>query len=248
MAGEERAKIHRGLKGVYFDRSPVCFIDGRAGELRYRGYSIHDLAEHSTFEETCYLLLYGELPSGASLRHFRKTELKARHAADAVVTTSSAICVTRIRWTCCAPRYRRSPPSIPTTPTIPRGHAAQGHPADVAGADDRRRARAAPERAEPVAPDPQLGHAANFLCMLKGKRADRPCGAADGHGHDPACRARLERIRVHRARGRRHRGQPARRDDRGDRRAVGPGARRRGGERDAHGAGDRRRRRTRPTT
>ena len=38
-------EIHRGLKGVYFDRSRVCFIDGRAGELRYRGYSIHDLAE-----------------------------------------------------------------------------------------------------------------------------------------------------------------------------------------------------------
>jgi len=59
----ENTDIHRGLKGVYFDRSRVCFIDGRAGELRYRGYSIHDLAERSTFEETCYLLLHGELPS-----------------------------------------------------------------------------------------------------------------------------------------------------------------------------------------
>ena len=45
----EKVDIHRGLKGVYFDRSKVCFIDGRAGELRYRGYSIHDLAERSTF-------------------------------------------------------------------------------------------------------------------------------------------------------------------------------------------------------
>ena len=62
--------IHRGLKGVYFDRSRVCFIDGRAGELRYRGYSIHDLAQHSTFEETCYLLLKGELPAQAQLDAF----------------------------------------------------------------------------------------------------------------------------------------------------------------------------------
>jgi citrate synthase len=46
----EAIKIHRGLKGVYFDRSPCTFIDGKAGDLRYRGYSIHDLAEHSTFE------------------------------------------------------------------------------------------------------------------------------------------------------------------------------------------------------
>src|SRR5690606_15782794 len=52
-------EIRRGLKGVYFDRSRVCYIDGRAGELRYRGYSIHDLAEHASFEETCHLLLKG---------------------------------------------------------------------------------------------------------------------------------------------------------------------------------------------
>ena len=42
---------------------PTTFIDGKAGELRYRGYSIHDLATHSTFEETAYLLLHGELPT-----------------------------------------------------------------------------------------------------------------------------------------------------------------------------------------
>ena len=42
---EVKIDVHRGLQGVYFDRSRVCFIDGRAGELLYRGYSIHDLAE-----------------------------------------------------------------------------------------------------------------------------------------------------------------------------------------------------------
>ena len=56
--GETR--IHRGLKGVYFERSATTFIDGREGELRYCGYSIHDLAEHSSFEETAYLLFHGE--------------------------------------------------------------------------------------------------------------------------------------------------------------------------------------------
>ena len=72
----EKIEIHRGLKGVYFDRSRVCYIDGRAGELRYRGYSIHDLAERSTFEETCYLLLKGELPSRGQLGAFT-AELKS---------------------------------------------------------------------------------------------------------------------------------------------------------------------------
>ena len=63
----EKIEIHRGLKGMYFDRSRVCYIDGRNGELRYRGYSIHDLAQQSTIEETCYLLLKGELPSRGEL-------------------------------------------------------------------------------------------------------------------------------------------------------------------------------------
>src|SRR6516162_11429521 len=72
----EPIKIHRGLKGVYFDRSPCTFIDGKAGELRYRGYSIHDLAENSTFEETAWLLLNGELPNAQQLSAFDK-DLKA---------------------------------------------------------------------------------------------------------------------------------------------------------------------------
>lgn len=72
---QNKVEIHRGLKGVYFDRSEATFIDGRAGELRYRGYSIHDLAEHSSFEETAYLLLHGELPTAAQLAAF-VTELK----------------------------------------------------------------------------------------------------------------------------------------------------------------------------
>src|SRR5688572_7634816 len=67
---QEKITIHRGLKGVYFDRSRVCDIDGRAGALWYRGYTIHDLAEHSTFEETAYLLMKGELPTAEQLDVF----------------------------------------------------------------------------------------------------------------------------------------------------------------------------------
>ena len=63
-------RIYRGLKAVYFERSPTTFIDGKAGELRYRGYSIHDLAQHSCFEETAYLLIHGELPTAMQLASF----------------------------------------------------------------------------------------------------------------------------------------------------------------------------------
>ena len=69
-------QIHRGLKGVYFDRSATSSIDGRGGELHYRGYSIHDLAEHSSFEETAYLLMKGDLPTREQLDEF-DVQLKA---------------------------------------------------------------------------------------------------------------------------------------------------------------------------
>ena len=103
----EAIKIQRGLKGVYFDRSPCTFIDGKRGELRYRGYSIHDLAEHSSFEETAWLLLNGELPSkqqlagfDADLKAARKLPaqildiilaVKAAHPMDVLRTAASAL-------------------------------------------------------------------------------------------------------------------------------------------------------------
>jgi len=50
--------------------SKITFIDGDAGVLLYRGYPIDQLAEHGDFLETCYLLLYGELPSAAEKANF----------------------------------------------------------------------------------------------------------------------------------------------------------------------------------
>ena len=87
----EKIDIHRGLKGVYFDRSQVCFIDGRAGELLYRGYSIHDLAERSTFEETCHLLMFGELPSADQLAQFDAALKAARTLPPAIYDVIRAV-------------------------------------------------------------------------------------------------------------------------------------------------------------
>jgi citrate synthase len=50
--------------------SKITYIDGAAGILRYRGYPIEQLAEHSSYRETCYLLLYGELPTSEQLHCF----------------------------------------------------------------------------------------------------------------------------------------------------------------------------------
>ncbi len=86
----DTVKINRGLKGVYFERSGVSHIDGKAGELLYRGYSIHDLAEHATFEEVSYLLIHGELPTQPELDAFR-AELAHATIPDAMVGILTAL-------------------------------------------------------------------------------------------------------------------------------------------------------------
>ena len=68
----------KGLEGVIAAESEICKIDGENGKLYYRGYSIEDLARHSTFEETTYLLLYEKLPSQAELAQFSGRMRKCR--------------------------------------------------------------------------------------------------------------------------------------------------------------------------
>jgi|SRR6185295_17453922 len=57
-----------GLEDVVAGESGICYIDGIKGILAYRGYNIHELAPHSTFEETCHLLWFGKLPNAAELK------------------------------------------------------------------------------------------------------------------------------------------------------------------------------------
>jgi citrate synthase len=163
-------EIHRGLKGVYFDRSRVCFIDGRAGELRYRGYSIHDLAERSTFEETCYLLLYGELPTRDALARLT-AELRASRALPAAIfdiirTIKDAHPMDVLR-TAVSALAAFDPDVVDNSKeaTLRKGIRLTSQvPMIIAAHEHIRRGR------EPVAPHADLGHAANFLYMLKGKQ------------------------------------------------------------------------------
>jgi citrate synthase len=59
-----------GFANTASTQSAITYIDGDAGILRYRGYPIEQLAEHSTFLETSYLLIYGELPTASELEEF----------------------------------------------------------------------------------------------------------------------------------------------------------------------------------
>ena len=69
---------HPGLDGVIATESSISDIDGKKGILSYRGYSIEELAQKSTFEETAYLVLTGELPSSTELQDFTKQINKRR--------------------------------------------------------------------------------------------------------------------------------------------------------------------------
>ena len=73
------AMVHRGLAGIIFDETSITDIQGQKGELRYRGYSIEELARRPSFEQTAYLLLYGDWPTEQQAKDFRE-DLAARRA------------------------------------------------------------------------------------------------------------------------------------------------------------------------
>ena len=66
------AELKAGLQDIVIATSEICSIDGAKGVLTYRGYDIHDLAAHSSFEEVVYLLWNGRLPKRAELSELEK--------------------------------------------------------------------------------------------------------------------------------------------------------------------------------
>ena len=75
----------KGLEGIVAANSGICYIDGEAGVLAYRGIDIHELAENSTFEETTYLLWNGLLPTELALRDFQQQLAMARELDQRMV-------------------------------------------------------------------------------------------------------------------------------------------------------------------
>ena len=165
-------EIKRGLKDVYFATSEASFIDGNIGKLLYRGYNIDDMARNSTFEETVYLLLYGKLPTAKELADFdaqlraNRTlprELlqvidivKASHPMDVLRTAISALAA-----------FDPDTADNSKEATLRKGIRLTAQAPTIVAAHDRIR-----QGKEAVEPNPQLGHAANFLYMLFGKDPD----------------------------------------------------------------------------
>ncbi|TAJ20710.1 MAG: citrate (Si)-synthase [Dehalococcoidia bacterium] len=169
-ATDEQIQIHRGLNGVYFDRSDVCFIDGRAGELRYRGYSIHDLAEQSSFEETAYLLFHDDLPTSDERARFDRALKDARvlpgSAIDVIRAVKDAHPMEVLRTAVSA--LGASDPEVgdkSAEANLRKGIRLTSQVPMLVAAHHRLR-----QGLDPVPPDASLGHAANFLWMVKGER------------------------------------------------------------------------------
>jgi citrate synthase len=104
----------KGLEGIVAANSGICFIDGEAGVLAYRGIDIHELAVSSTFEETTYLLWNGILPNQFALREFQSQLALARSLDQRIVDMLRTFPATATPWRCCE---LQSPPSAFTMPT-----------------------------------------------------------------------------------------------------------------------------------
>src|SRR5499426_4039898 len=161
-----------GLEDVVATSSALCYLDGERGVLAYCGYDIHDLARGSTFEEVCYLLWHRRLPTRAELGDLQSQLSTSRALPEPII------------------RLMRSLPPVDGMDALRTITSALAH--YDAEADDsspqaqyRKAVRLTAQIASIVAawgrlkagggiiaPDPVLGHAANFLYMLKGDRPD----------------------------------------------------------------------------
>jgi citrate synthase len=161
-------ELNRGLEGVTVAETRLSHIDGEAGELVIAGFPLAELAANATYEESVFCLLEDRLPTADELDAFRAALADRRAIGDEVR----------------AVLRRAAAEETPAMDALRMGAAAaslgQG---EAAPAEDARRMVAVfptivatywryREGEEPVAPDPDLGHAANYLYMLTGERPD----------------------------------------------------------------------------
>ncbi len=168
MAIDTPAKA--GLEDIVVASSAICYLDGERGVLAYRGHDIHDLADHATFEEVCYLLWHGRLPTRSELGEVQSQLAAARplpegvlrlmrslppaNSMDTLRTLTSALSHYDPGANDMSPegRYRTS---VTLTAQLGTLVATSARMAAGGGAID---------------PDPALSHAANFLYLLTGTR------------------------------------------------------------------------------
>lgn len=168
MAPVDKPKA--GLEDTVATSSAICYLDGDRGVLAYCGHDIHELARHASFEEVCYLLWHRRLPTRAELGDLQSRLASCRPLPEAVL------------------RVMRSLPlgdgmDALRTLTSVLAHYDPDARDNSPQANERKAVRLTAQLGTlvatmgrvnagggPIAPDPVLGHAANFLYMLTGER------------------------------------------------------------------------------
>jgi citrate synthase len=161
----------KGLEGIIATKSSICWIDGAAGVLAYRGIDIHELAERSDFEETTYLLWYGRLPTKQELAQFQKDLAAVRtlnshiydflrmvpHEANPMEVLRTAVSLLSL--------YDPDEKDSSHDANVRKAYRITSQIAMIVAVFDRIR------KGRPIVdPDPALSHSANFLKMLTGEK------------------------------------------------------------------------------
>jgi citrate synthase len=180
MATAEKPK--GGLEDVVATSSRICFLDGDRGVLAYCGHDIHDLARHATFEEVCFLLWHARLPNRAELGDLQTQLAAARPLPEAILRLMKML-PPSVGAPMAASAMGSGGMDALRTLTSALGHYDPDAHDDSRQAAYRKAVRLTGQIASlvatwgrlqqgggPVAPDPAMGHAANFLYMLSGTR------------------------------------------------------------------------------
>src|ERR1700680_1951129 len=160
----------KGLEGVVATISKICYIDGDRGVLAYRGIDIHELADQSNFEETCYRLWFGKLPTRVELRQLHDRLAEERTLGASVIALlrdgpHHALPMDVLRTAVSALSfYDPEEKNNDRKANVDKAIRITSQIAMIVAAYDRIR-----KGLPLVEPDRSLSHAANFLLMLNGK-------------------------------------------------------------------------------
>ena len=167
----------KGLEGITAANSSICYIDGDQGVLAYRGIDIHELADHSTFEEVCYLLWFGRLPKRAELQDLKLNLARERKLDASIISLlrqapAHALPMDVLRTIVSALSFYDPEEKVNDhDANLRKAIRLTSQIAYVVAAYDRIR------KGKPlVEPDRSLSHAGNFLYQLNG---ELPSGTAE---------------------------------------------------------------------
>lgn len=166
-------EVKVGLQNVVIATSEISAIDGQEGTLVYRGYDIHDLVEHSTFEEVVYLLWYGRLPKAEELEEFEDQLAGNRSVPPEILNLLEHFPLSQppmdVLRTAVSALSLYDPDAHDMSPEANGRKALRltAQMSTLVAAFGRIR-----QGKQSLAPVPKLGHAANFLYMLNGRTPD----------------------------------------------------------------------------